>query len=185
MLYVFVLFIEVASARNLILHCLSSLIYMYDNFIFSVINCGDPPVPLNGTVSLDTGTTTFASTSTYQCDTGFLPREAQISTCEATMLWSPTPTCLRKDYDNHCYPSITQKVNPLKSRPLKCALKIFCDVPKPLKRGFDQPVKGGPLHNNGQVFSRHPGMPSLIAKDRIDRIHNVKKNVFAVCIVYF
>lgn len=67
------------------------------NLLISVVNCGEPPEIFNGTVTSDSGATTFGSTASYQCDEGFLlsDTDTAVRTCEADGQWLPVLTCER------------------------------------------------------------------------------------------
>ena len=65
-------------------------------FSFSaVVDCGTLTNPQNGNVTLTT--TTFMSTATYSCNSGYTLSGNETRTCEASGTWSDTaPTCDRK-----------------------------------------------------------------------------------------
>jgi hypothetical protein len=59
----------------------------------AVKDCGGLPAPTNGSVSAPT--TTYGSTATYSCVTGYGPSGSATRTCQATGAWSGTaPTCV-------------------------------------------------------------------------------------------
>lgn len=63
------------------------------------MDCGVLADIPNGEVTLDSGTTTFGSTATYECEDGyFLDVGSSASrVCEATAEWEPEePVCSRK-----------------------------------------------------------------------------------------
>ena len=63
------------------------------------MDCGDPPVLPDGSVTLDPGTTTFGSAANYECDEGYMFDSGSILTtrlCTASGEWSSGETCERK-----------------------------------------------------------------------------------------
>ena len=59
----------------------------------SAVNCGPLTNPDNGQVDTSNGTT-FGSTATYTCDTGYTLSGSQSRTCGADEMWISTePTC--------------------------------------------------------------------------------------------
>ena len=62
--------------------------------IIAAVNCGSPPVPINGSVSITSLQTTFQSIAIYSCDLGFMLVGENRRICEAQGAWSgQTPTC--------------------------------------------------------------------------------------------
>ena len=62
---------------------------------FTAVDCGALTNPVNGMVVVST--TTFMSTATYTCDTGYMLSEDVTRTCGSDMMWSGNePTCDRK-----------------------------------------------------------------------------------------
>ena len=60
-----------------------------------VVDCGTLTDPGNGTVTFTT--TTFGSTATYHCDTGYTLNGGMNTTCLSDGTWSESaPTCARK-----------------------------------------------------------------------------------------
>ena len=58
-----------------------------------VLECGPPTVPTNGLVDTPYGTT-FGSTATYTCDTGYILSGSQSRSCGADGNWtSSEPFC--------------------------------------------------------------------------------------------
>ena len=55
------------------------------------VDCGPPPVFLNGTVSYQT--TTERSEADYRCDDGFTLEGEMTAVCRADGRWSSTPVC--------------------------------------------------------------------------------------------
>lgn len=69
---------------------------MNSNYV-SAVDCGQPPEVSDG--QLTVGATTFQSTATYECNSGFeLPSGVSSSVqCQADRTWStPIPTCQRE-----------------------------------------------------------------------------------------
>ena len=61
------------------------------------VDCGPLPAPTNGRVDTSNGTT-FESTATYTCDTGYTLSGSQIRTCGADKSWDlSAPGCERKN----------------------------------------------------------------------------------------
>ena len=61
----------------------------------AAVDCGTLTDPLNGQVTLTA--TTFMSTATYSCNSGYTLSGSTTRTCEANGTWSDTaPTCDRK-----------------------------------------------------------------------------------------
>ena len=57
-----------------------------------VVDCGTLTAPTNGTISFTT--TTFGSTATYSCNTGYTLSGGSIRTCQSDGTWSGSvPTC--------------------------------------------------------------------------------------------
>ena len=62
---------------------------------FAAVDCGTLATPQNGQVTLTT--TTFMSTATYSCNSGYNLSENETRTCLANEMWSSiAPTCDRK-----------------------------------------------------------------------------------------
>ncbi|HVZ73733.1 MAG TPA: hypothetical protein VHJ20_15240 [Polyangia bacterium] len=60
------------------------------------VDCGVPSKPGNGTVTYTT--TTYGSSATYGCNTGYTLSGATTTTCQANQAWSGTlPTCVPHD----------------------------------------------------------------------------------------
>ena len=60
---------------------------------FTTVNCGLLTDPTNGQVDTSSGTT-FGSTATYTCDTGYTLSGSQSRTCRADGNWTSTePLC--------------------------------------------------------------------------------------------
>ena len=58
----------------------------------TIVDCGAPPMPADGSASATT--TTYLSTATYSCDTGFTLNGVSSRTCQDDGSWSDTtPTC--------------------------------------------------------------------------------------------
>ena len=71
---------------------LNSLSTHVKSSIFS--DCGSPPSPGNGNVSLDFGVTTFGSSATRKCDPGYVIDGNPTMYCEEDGVWSDLPlTC--------------------------------------------------------------------------------------------
>jgi len=63
----------------------------------AVVDCGTLTDPLNGEVIFTT--TTFMSTATYSCNSGYILSGSTTRTCEASGTWSDTaPTCDDRKY---------------------------------------------------------------------------------------
>ena len=63
-----------------------------ENFTkFVTVDCGPPPVFLNGTVSYQN--TTEGSEAHYHCDDGFTLEGEMTAVCRADGRWSSTPVC--------------------------------------------------------------------------------------------
>ena len=61
----------------------------------AAVDCGTLTNPLNGQVTFTA--TTFMSTATYSCNSGYTLSRNETRTCEASGTWSGTaPTCDRK-----------------------------------------------------------------------------------------
>ena len=57
------------------------------------VDCGSLTDPTNGQVNTSSGTT-FGSTATYTCDTGYTLSGSQTRTCGANGMWTPSkPLC--------------------------------------------------------------------------------------------
>ena len=66
-----------------------------NTFSPAAVDCGTLTDPQNGEVTLTA--TTFMSTATYSCNSGYILSENETRTCEASGTWSDTaPTCDRK-----------------------------------------------------------------------------------------
>ncbi len=75
------------------------------------VDCGSLTDPTNGTV--DASPTTFMSTATYTCNTGYNINGGNTSTCQANGTWSGSePTC---DSTLYCCSSHTLLLWPLSS----------------------------------------------------------------------
>ena len=62
-------------------------------FYLLAIDCGPLTDPTNGQVDTSSGTT-FGSTATYTCDTGYTLSGSQSRTCGADGMWSSSnPVC--------------------------------------------------------------------------------------------
>lgn len=60
----------------------------------AAVNCGPPPVPINGNVSITSLQTIFQSIAIYSCDLGYVLVGENRRMCEAQGAWSgQTPTC--------------------------------------------------------------------------------------------
>ena len=60
--------------------------------MWAVVDCGIPQAPANGSVTVSG--TTFNSTATYSCDSGYILHGNITRTCLETGLWSTSsPTC--------------------------------------------------------------------------------------------
>ncbi len=68
----------------------------------SVQDCGNPSPPSNGQVALSSGST-YGSTATYSCDTGYnLVGGGSIRSCQDDAAWSgKQPTC--QSMNEHCF----------------------------------------------------------------------------------
>ncbi len=62
-------------------------------FTHSAVDCGVPPTITNGSPGAPTPGTTLGGMVTYTCTSGVLVGGATV-TCEASGVWSTTPTCL-------------------------------------------------------------------------------------------
>ena len=72
--------------------CFSGKSSIVDACILTVVDCGSLASPTNGQVSLTT--TTFGSTATYECDTGFNLIGDMERTCQENGQWTGgAPTC--------------------------------------------------------------------------------------------
>jgi len=57
------------------------------------VDCGEPTVPTNGTVTITNGTE-YGAEVTFDCDTGFRIDGNASSVCQHTGQWEPgTPNC--------------------------------------------------------------------------------------------
>ena len=64
---------------------------------FAAVDCGTLAAPQNGEINLTA--TTFMSTATYNCNSGYILSGNETRTCQASGTWSDNaPTCDRK-YD--------------------------------------------------------------------------------------
>ena len=69
---------------------------MYVHDMYTAVDCGSLPNPVNGAVSLSSGTT-FRSIATYVCNIGFMLTVSTPRTCGSDGRWSPAaPGCLGK-----------------------------------------------------------------------------------------
>ena len=65
-------------------------------FYGPAVDCGPPPTLTNGQVDSSSGTT-FGSTVTYTCDTGYTLNASSLLTCRCDGNWFPVaPTCESK-----------------------------------------------------------------------------------------
>lgn len=90
--------IQVATFnRNLMLNKKETIGHSFPLSSPAVVNCDILLDPLNGDVDLDLGSTTFGSTATYECDSGYTLSGAVQRTCEDSGSWQPAePTCPRE-----------------------------------------------------------------------------------------
>ena len=80
--------------------CLGKMDYIAKHadivFLSPVVDCGPPTDPTNGQVDTSSGTT-FGSTATYTCDTGYTLSGSQSRTCIASGKWTlPQSQCIGK-----------------------------------------------------------------------------------------
>ncbi|XP_053408488.1 sushi, von Willebrand factor type A, EGF and pentraxin domain-containing protein 1-like [Mercenaria mercenaria] len=66
----------------------------------NIKDCGNLTSPEHGNVTLNNGLTTFKSTATFTCDTGYELTDKSISICNASGNWSTIPNCRIKDCGN-------------------------------------------------------------------------------------
>ena len=79
--------------------CLSKILMFSDSYVYTqivyntVIDCSSLNDPDNGRVDTSNGTT-FGSTATYTCDTGYALSGSQSRSCGADGNWTPiVPQC--------------------------------------------------------------------------------------------
>ena len=90
----------------------SVTIMMVQAFIASLqitVDCGPPPVFLNGIVSYQN--TTEGSEAHYRCDDGFTLEGEMAAVCRADGRWSSTPVCRQTTGSNLRYVWIINKMH--------------------------------------------------------------------------
>ena len=71
----------------------NKLKHTYHETLIVTVDCGPPPVFLNGTVSYQN--TTEGSEAHYYCDDGFTLEGEMTAVCRADGMWSFPPVCRR------------------------------------------------------------------------------------------
>ena len=69
---------------------IASLFFLHYSYNYSIVNCGEPGTPPNGSLGNYTHTREGAIV-TYQCNTGYRPSRQNSSVCNSTGHWMPPP----------------------------------------------------------------------------------------------
>ena len=74
-------------------------IFLFLIILSVVVDCEPIGNPVNGQVIIMSSGTTFMSTATYTCNTGYIVTGSSLRTCGSDGVWSPAaPTCDSKYY---------------------------------------------------------------------------------------